>query len=262
MGFNRDSINGQHFCSGIKCFYSVGDYGQAIHSEATITLKNHVGGGQILYGPNQGDIQRSSGGGLVVGQRSDPADNCGGQRGTGYGARWERLHLIGVGAGRLYKRDYSLFNTVMGSHGLNSAMIPFEGVVGWVIGENRKHIYSIGALTKRLKLEKKVSGKHIEYTEGDVAQEIIQSVSYESTNENIWINFTQKSVCPIVSALTQGQQVDHEPGIPDKWKLSTENQNQLYSRIQLLDAEIRAYQEAFNRGDLTVWDRGGIPRCT
>ena len=261
MSFYRDSINGQDFCSGIMFCYSEVGYCKSYHKNGDVFLKNHVGGGAILQGPNQGDIQRSAGGGLVVGQRSNPADNIAGQRAAGYGKRWERLHLIGVSAGRLRKRDYSLFNTVMGSHGLNSAMIPFEGVVSWVIGEKRKHVYSVGVVAKKLKLEKKSKGKHVEYTEGNVAYEIIQAVSYESANKDIWINFSQKSICPIVSAFSQGQKIDHQSDIPDKWKLSTDNQNKLYAQISAIDAEVLAYQEAYNGGRKGVWRAGGISKC-
>lgn len=247
MAFNRDHQNGQSIMQKFNAAWSRGEYSEAYHSNATRMLVNDVGGGAILLGPNQGNIPRSMGGGLIVGQETDPR-NIAGQRSAGYGKRWERLHLIGVSAGHLQVRDYSNYNTVMGTHGLNTAMIPFEGIVNWVISEKRKYIYSVKVKTKNLVLEKKSNSMHVEWTSGSVAQSITQSISYTSSNDdNVWINLRQKNTCQIVSQFTSGAQIAHESGIPDQWKLSTQNENEIYSEIGRLNAIILNIQSKHSK---------------
>lgn len=237
-GFNRDHLNGQVIAQKISSTWSKDKYSEAFHSGANRILYNDVGDGAILQGPNQGNIPRSTGGGLIIGTETDPKNNLG-QRSAGYGKRWERLHLIGVSAGHLQKRDYSNYNTVMGTHGLNSAMIPFEGIVNWVIAEERKYIYSVHVTAKILELEKMADSKHIEWTRGQVAQSITQSISYTSSNDgSIWINLSQENTCQIVSSFTNSQQIAYEKGIPDAWKISTNNENAIYAEISRLNAII------------------------
>ena len=237
-GFNRDHLNGQAIMQKFSASWSKDKYSEAYHQGATRILYNDVGGGAILQGPYQGNIPRSVAGGLVIGVETNPENNMG-QRSSGYGRRWERLHLIGVSAGHLEQRDYSNYNTVMGTHGLNSAMIPFEGIVNWVIGENRKYIYSVHATTKILELEKKVDSRHVEWTRGQVAQSITQCISYTSSNDDsVWINFAQENICQIVSGFTHSQQIPHDSAIPDNWRLSTANENAIYAAINRLNVII------------------------
>ncbi len=237
-GFNRDHANGQAVMQRFLSSWSKDRYSESYHQGATRILYNDVGGGAVLLGPYQGNIPRSMAGGLVIGAESNPENNLG-QRASGYGRRWERLHLIGVSAGHLEQRDYSNYNTVMGTHGLNSAMIPFEGIVNWVIAENRKYIYSVRAFTKVLELEKVVDSRHVEWTSGNVAYAITQSISYTSSNDSsVWINLSQENVCQIVSGFQSRQRIAHDPAIPDNWRLSTANENTIYAEIHRLNALI------------------------
>lgn len=52
-----------------------------------------------------------------------------GKEPSGLGLCYERLHLIGRSAGGLDRRRYLSNNIRIGSHALNTAMIPFEGLV-------------------------------------------------------------------------------------------------------------------------------------
>jgi hypothetical protein len=145
----------------------------------------------------------------------------------------------------LQKRDYSNYNTIPGSHGLNTAMIPFEGVVNWVIGQKRKYIYSITVGTKPLSLEKQSNGMHIEWTDCLVATSITQALSYTSSNDDtVWINLTQKSVCPIVANFANNEQVAHGKGIPDDWHMSTTNLNKINADINRVDVTILSIQNS------------------
>lgn len=45
---------------------------------------------------------------------------------AGLGRSWERLHLIGHALGKYNKREYPKNNVIIGSHGMNTAMIPME----------------------------------------------------------------------------------------------------------------------------------------
>jgi len=259
-GFNRDHLNGQAIMQRFYSSWSKDKYSEAYHQNANRILYNDVGGGAILYGPNQGNIPRSLAGGLVIGAESNPENNLG-QRSSGYGRRWERLHLIGVSAGHLEQRDYSNYNTVMGTHGLNSAMIPFEGIVNWVIGEKRKYIYSVYATTKILELEKMADGKHIEWSRGHVAQSIRQSISYTSSNDSsIWINLAQENTCQIVSGFTHGQQIAHNSAIPDNWRLSTANENTIYAEINRLNVIIIDTQNKHTLLNDQWSKQNGIPK--
>lgn len=259
-GFNRDHVNGQTVTQRFLSSWSKDKYSEAYHQNANRILYNDVGGGAILLGPYQGNIPRCIAGGLVIGAESNPENNLG-QRSSGYGRRWERLHLIGVSAGHLEQRDYSNYNTVMGTHGLNSAMIPFEGIVNWVIAEKRKYIYSVHLVTKVLELEKVVDSKHIEWTRGNVAQSITQSISYTSSNDNsIWINLAQKHVCQIVSSFASGERIAHDSGIPDNWRLSTANENTIYAEIARLNALIIDTQNKHTNLNDQWSKQNGIPK--
>jgi len=258
--FNRVHLNGQAIMQKFHSSWSKDKYSEAYHQNANRILYNDVGGGALLLGPYQGDIPRSVAGGLVIGAESNP-ENTVGQRAAGYGRRWERLHLIGVSAGHLEQRDYSNYNTVMGTHGLNSAMIPFEGVVNWVIGEKRKYIYSVRVATKNLSLEKKADGKHIEWKPCNVAQSIIQSISYTSSNDDsIWINLAQENTCQIVSKFTPNEQVAHDPAIPDNWRLSTANDNAIYAEINRLNVIIINTQNKHTKLNDQWSKQNGIPK--
>jgi hypothetical protein len=242
-GFNRDHKNGQKIIHKFISAWSKGEYSEAYHSGADRFLLNNIGDGAILQGPYQGNIPRSTAGGLVVGNETNPENNLG-QRTSGYGRRWERLHLIGVSAGHLGKRDYSNYNTMMGSHGLNTAMIPFEGIVNWVISQKRKYIYSVNVESKILELEKMSNSKHVEWTKGNVAESVTQTISYTSSNDdNIWINLQQESTCPIVSNFKDYQQIAHEKKIPDDWKLSSDNEAKVYAEINRINAIIINIQD-------------------
>ena len=258
--FNRVHLNGQAIMQKFHSSWSKDKYSEAYHQNANRILYNDVGGGALLLGPYQGDIPRSVAGGLVIGAESNP-ENTVGQRAAGYGRRWERLHLIGVSAGHLEQRDYSNYNTVMGTHGLNSAMIPFEGVVNWVIGEKRKYIYSVRVATKNLSLEKKADGKHIEWKPCNVAQSIIQSISYTSSNDDsIWINLAQENTCQIVSKFVPNEQVAHDPAIPDNWRLSTANDNAIYAEINRLNVIIINTQNKHTKLNDQWSKQNGIPK--
>lgn len=123
-------------------------------------------------------------------------------------------------------------------------MIPFEGIVSWVIGQKRKHIYSLTTTTKPLMMERAEKGRHVEWAQTPVLTSITQALSYTSENDDsVWINLTNTSVCPIVGTMQDDEQVHYQVDVPDQWKMSILNFEQMQQDIRTLDDRICAIQD-------------------
>ncbi len=195
------------------------------------TLHNQAG----HIGPLPGDMARSAVG-LINGDLGDSV----GDRDAGLGRNWERLHLIGVSAGRLNERRYSKYNTVIGSHAMNTAMIPFEGVVNWILNQNRSFYYIVN-----VDLQKKIAFTDIN---GNVRNEPVpcvlrQTVTYTSEfNPNIWITIEQTHTDNKIQAMPDHTQVDYSAEIKNEDKMSQSNYKETLSQINITNQQILSCQ--------------------
>jgi len=183
-------------------------------------------------GPYPGDMARSSVG-LVM---SKEVFNDFGDRPAGLGRSWERLHMIGVSAGNLDERRYSNFNTLIGSHALNTAMIPFERIVNWVIAQQRIFKYSVKILTHKALRFKDIDGTK---RQEDVPLQMKQIISYTSEqDENVWITISQDHTDWRVNKLDSNNEIAYKREIEPEDYMMTSNFTDVHKKIARIDSEV------------------------
>jgi len=199
------------------------------------TLHNLTG----HIGPLQGDMARSAVG-LINGDLGDSV----GDRDAGLGRNWERLHLIGVSAGRLNERRYSNYNTVIGSHAMNTAMIPFEGVVNWVLNQNRSFYYFVDVDLHRQLAFTDIKGN---IRNESVPYALRQLVTYTSEfDPEIWITIEQTHIDSRLQKMPNHTNIDYNPAISDDNKLSQSNYKNTLSQINIVNQQILSCQKLRN----------------
>lgn len=199
------------------------------------TLHNQTG----HIGPLPGDMARP-GFGLINGDLGAVV----GDREAGLGRNWERLHLIGVSAGHLNERRYSNYNTLIGSHAMNTAMIPFEGIANWVIQQPERSFYYIVNIDEQRRLV--FTDRNGNQREEFVPYVLRQAISYTAAppQQNIWITIEQTHVDRIVERMADGTQIDYEANIQDNRKMNTQNYRDVQAAINTLDQQIIAAQNS------------------
>jgi len=192
-------------------------------------LKLHNLNGNI--GPQTGDMARSRYG-LIDGD----LDTNVGERDAGLGRGWERLHLIGVSAGSLHKRRYSKYNTVIGSHAMNTAMIPLENAASWVVKQPCQFIYSVSIESqKTLTFIDKNNNHRIEV----VPAILCQTLAYTSADPDVWITIEQKHIDERVLKMDSSLKVEYEKGISEENMMNKANYSETVSKIKLIEQQIR-----------------------
>ncbi len=182
-------------------------------------------------GPLPGDMARSSMG-LISGDLGAVI----GDRDSGLGRSWERVHLIGVSAGQLHERRYSNYNTVIGSHGLNTAMIPFEGIANWVLSQNRRFYYIVDIdQRKPLNFTDRNGNARAESVPVKLRQALIYTSEH---NPDVWINIRQEHYDSRVAALADHESIDYAAAITDQQKMKTSNWEAVKSQIAAIDQQI------------------------
>ncbi|MGI9279904.1 MAG: hypothetical protein ACR2PX_09760 [Endozoicomonas sp.] len=153
-----------------------------------------------------------------------------GDRESGLGRSWERLHMIGVSAGKLNERRYSKFNTLIGSHALNTAMIPMEGLARWVINNDRKFQYTVKVKNrKELKFITKDGNERIEM----VPLQLEQAITYTSEkDDSIWITIHQHHTDWRVNILDGIDALHYNADVADEEKASKANINDVYAPLK------------------------------
>ncbi len=201
------------------------------------TLHNQAG----HIGPLPGDMARSAVG-LIDGELGALV----GDREAGLGRSWERLHLIGVSAGILDVRRYSNYNTIIGSHGLNTAMIPFEGIANWVLSQERSFYYIVNVdEQKKVSFTDRLSNVRVE----SVPTKLRQAISYTSEQDpNIWITLHQTHHDTRTARLSDNQSIPYDAAITEDLKMQKSNWEAVQGQISAIDQQIRDCQ---NRG---VWN--------
>ncbi|WP_444917077.1 hypothetical protein [Microbulbifer sp. JMSA003] len=191
------------------------------------SLHNQAG----VIGPLPGDMARSAMG-LISGGLGEII----GDRDSGLGRSWERLHLIGVSAGILHERRYSNYNTIIGSHGLNTAMIPFEGIANWVLNQNRKFFYIVNVdKQKVLNFTDRNGNVRVE----SVPTKLRQAITYTSElDPNIWITIRQEHHDSRTASLADKQSIDYSASITDELKMKKSNWERIRGRIAAIDQQI------------------------
>jgi len=199
------------------------------------TLHNQTG----HIGPLPGDMARSAVG-LINGDLGDSV----GDRDAGLGRNWERLHLIGVSAGMLNERRYSKYNTVIGTHAMNTAMIPFEGVVNWVLNQNRSFYYIVNVDLLRQIAFTDING-HLRNE--PVPYVLRQAVTYSSEfDPDIWITIEQTHIDNKLQVMPDRTKVDYSSTIDDDNKMSQDNYKKTLSQISTINQQILSCQKLGN----------------
>ncbi|WP_370979577.1 hypothetical protein [Agaribacterium sp. ZY112] len=222
----RLSPNGYDVSGDIQWFASATPYDPprgVLHR----TLHNQAGN----IGPLPGDMARSA-----VGLINGDLGSVVGDREAGLGRSWERLHMIGVSAGILHERRYSNFNTVIGSHALNTAMIPFEGIANWVLRQDRSFYYIVNVdEQKTLRFTDRQGNTRLE----PVPTKMRQAITYTSEfNPNIWITLRQAHEDTRTIALNPANGIDYSAGITDDLKMRTSNWQAIYGQIAAIDQQV------------------------
>ncbi|MFC6755163.1 hypothetical protein, partial [Halorubrum tibetense] len=195
------------------------------------TLHNQTG----HIGPLPGDMARSA-----VGLINGDLGAVLGDRDAGLGRSWERLHLIGVSAGLLSERRYSNYNTVIGSHAMNTAMIPFEGIANWVLSQGRSYRYVVNVDEhKTLNFIDKNGAAR----EEKVPVKLRQAISYTSENDaDIWITICQTHQDSRVAGLSTDVVIGYSADIMDEHKMKTSSWEAVYAQIAAIDQQVKDTQ--------------------
>lgn len=195
------------------------------------TLHNQTGN----IGPLPGDMARSAVG-LIDGELGALV----GDREAGLGRGWERLHLIGVSAGILNERRYSNYNTIIGSHGLNTAMIPFEGIANWVLSQNRSFYYIVNVdEQKQLSFTDKQGNVRVE----SVPTKLRQAITYTSERDpNVWVTLHQTHHDTRAAGLTINQSIPYDAAITEDLKMQKSNWEAVQGQISAIDQQVKDCQ--------------------